>query len=448
VETAEKTSPGTEAQKCPAATPAASENGKPVRVEPDLEFIRTLGKQGGDTLKKCFQCGTCSSTCDLSPDSKPFPRKEMAWAVWGMKDRLLQDPDVWLCHQCNDCSTRCPRGARPGDVLAAIRQQCVAHYAVPRVLGQWAGRPQYVPLLLGIAAALLTLALLVKGPIERVLGIAKSAGEAMKADNEKIIYSFSHALPHWLLNSFFIFFSLLALAATVVGAMRFWRAMRDADAQCGAAAPVKSLAASIAAVLGTIVTHDKFTNCTKANTRYWSHLCVFFGFGALCLVALWIITASVGLNPLLQPGFNYPFGLWHPWKILANLGGAAILAGCLWMIVDRLRNVERNAAGAGSYFDWALIATLLAVVLTGFFSEALHFVRLEPHRHFAYFVHLVFVFALLMYLPYSKLAHVVYRTTAMVYAEHYGRDDRPRPAPAIEDETIEKEENHAADHNE
>ena len=101
-------------------------NGKCRSVEPDMDFIQEL-LDGAESYRKCFQCGTCSGTCALSPDKSPFPRRQMAWAVWGMKDRLIRSPDIWLCYQCNDCTTRCPRDARPGDLLAAVRQQAVAH---------------------------------------------------------------------------------------------------------------------------------------------------------------------------------------------------------------------------------------------------------------------------------------------------------------------------------
>ena len=84
---------------------------EPYAVKPDREFLHRLLDEGGEDLKKCFQCATCSVVCELSNERKPFPRKEMVWAQWGLKDRLVADPDVWLCHQCSDCSTRCPRGS-------------------------------------------------------------------------------------------------------------------------------------------------------------------------------------------------------------------------------------------------------------------------------------------------------------------------------------------------
>jgi quinone-modifying oxidoreductase subunit QmoC len=404
------------AQESPRTVPAPSVDGSPLRIEPDLDFIRILSRQGGETLKKCFQCGTCSATCTISPDAEPFPRKEMAWSIWGMKDRLLTDPDVWLCHQCSDCSTRCPRGARPGDVLAAVRQECVVHYAFPRFLGRWMNQPQCIPLLLGIPAALLTLALFVRDPIENALGISRHAGE-------RILYTYSSVFPHWLLNTFFAFFSLLAFVVILAGAVRFWRAMKAAAPPDRTATSTKSLVSSILSTLKSIFAHDNFALCTEAHPRFFSHLSVFFGFLALSLVTAWVITAPY--NPLIRGDFIYPFSFWNPWKMLANLGGAALVVGCLLMIRDRLTNSEQ--IGVGTYFDWALISKLLLVAITGFITELLHYLRLEPHRHIAYFVHLVFVFAVLIYLPYSKLAHLVYRGTAMVFAEHSGRNRKTAP---------------------
>ena len=109
-----------------------------ITADPDLDFVRTVNEWGGGDLKACFQCATCSVVCDLTPDGKPFPRKEMVLAQWGQKDQLINNADVWLCHQCSDCTAKCPRDAKPGEVLAAIRRTAYRHHAVP-------GRPQPEP---------------------------------------------------------------------------------------------------------------------------------------------------------------------------------------------------------------------------------------------------------------------------------------------------------------
>ena len=380
-------------------------------LKPDREFIDRLVRSGGESLKQCYQCATCSVVCKLAPDHRPFPRKEMIWAQWGLKDRLLADPDVWLCYQCNDCSTHCPRGARPADVLAAVRREGVIHYAVPRFLGRWVNEPKYLPLVLLIPAVLLGLALWLRAPMEKALGIADYTGG-------KIVFSYWNMLPHWLLISFFTLFSLLALAATVAGVVRFWRALKEADARAGITTPAKSVGQSIVAALKKVLTHDDFTMCTTSRSRAVSHYCVFYGFLALLLVAFWVVT--IRINPLARGDFVYPFSFWNPWRMLANLGGAALVVGCLLMIYERLKRAGQG--DVNTYFDWAFLGTLFAVVLTGFASEVLHYVRMEPHRQIVYFTHLVCVFSLLMYLPYSKFAHLVYRTTAMVYVEHSGRN--------------------------
>jgi quinone-modifying oxidoreductase subunit QmoC len=413
METAEVTAtaePGVPEQESPQDVRTRTDGRKPVLIEPDLEFIRVMGRTGGDSLKMCFQCGTCSATCPLAPDDHPFPRKEMAWAVWGMKDRLMADPDVWLCHHCNDCSTNCPRGARPGDVLGAVRQQAIIHYALPRFLARWVGNPRYIPLLLAIPAVLLWLAISFRDRIGGALGFHVPT-------EDEIVFSFTPLLPHGRLDSVVGLFGAFALLAAVVGIWRFARALKRSETWGENPKPVKGVGASVATVLAKILTHYNFTFCETDHRRSISHFGVFFGFVALTLVTLWIITGPV--NPLIRGDFIYPFSLFSPWKILANLGGLAILAGLLMMIWDRL--YFGHLAGTSSYFDWFLVWTFFLVVASGFVTEFLHYLRMTPHRQVAYFGHLVLVFGLLIYLPYSKLAHLLYRTTAMVFAERYGR---------------------------
>ncbi len=396
------------------------QSGRILQVEPDLAFIRRLGDRIGPEFKKCMQCGTCAATCSLSPESAAFPRKEVIWAAWGWKDRLVRDTDVWLCYQCNDCSTRCPRGAHPGDILAAVRQESIIHFARPRFLARWVNDIRYVPLLLAVPTLLLFLLLKLRDPLAAALGLGDGTGE-------RIVYAYSSHFPHWLLNGFFLGCAALVLLGAVLSARRFWRALKTSLELDAGAEPVQGLWPSLAAALKNVVRHDNFAVCSTAHIRYVSHPFFFFGFFSLSAVTLWVITS--GINPLIRGDFVYPFAFWSPWKVLANLGGLAVVAGCILTIRERLFGTAYNTAG--NYYDWSLLIGLILVALTGFLTEIWHYFRMEPHRHIAYFIHLVFVFALIVYMPYAKFAHVVYRTTALVLAERYGRK-RERPAAAAD----------------
>lgn len=385
-------------------------------VRPDRQFVEELIASGGGDLKQCFQCATCSVVCELSRGPKPFPRKEMIWAQWGLKDRLMADPDIWVCHQCNDCSTRCPRGARPGDVLAAVRRQAVQHYSAPRLLGRMVNSTGLFPVLFVLIPALLLAgAMVLRQPLENALGLAEPH-HAFYAD----------FFPHWLLIGFYSSFTGLAFLGAVVGVVRFWRAMQAADRAAGDATPTTGIVPSFVSVLKSVLFHDKFRKCTAQASRQWTHLLAFYGFVVLFIVTIWA-TIDLYVMPLFGVESLYPFGLLHPMKLLANVGGIVLVIGCAKAILDR--RADSEAAGVSTWFDWTFVWMLLLVGVTGFATEVFRF-AVEPvgegaialTAYAVYFVHLVLVFGLLVYLPYSKFAHLIYRTVALVYAEYSGRN--------------------------
>ena len=390
-------------------------------VRPDRDFIRRLLDGGGGDLKQCFQCATCSVACELAEgQSRPFPRKEMIWAQWGLKDRLLADPDVWLCHQCNDCSTKCPRGARPGDVLNAVRHEAVRQYAVPGFLGSWMSQARMLPVLFLLPALLLAVALAVKEQLW-----VSGQGVLTYLHHEGF---YASLFPHWLLIGFYSAFWGLALLGGLVGAARFWGAMKAADQASGREVASEGVVGSTLRVFKSILTHDRFSKCTSQAPRRTAHLGAFYGFLALFIVSVWAVIALYMINPLI-PGHDqdliYPFAIWNPWKVLANLGGIALVIGSVMAI--RQRRAGTDDAPASSSFDWVFLWLLLAVGITGLLTEIMRYVA-EPSggglvtaAYAVYFIHLIAVFDLLIYLPYSKLAHVIYRTVALIYAEHTGR---------------------------
>jgi heterodisulfide reductase subunit C len=94
----------------------------PIRIDigsPELMGrMKALG--AGDVLK-CYQCGTCVGDCPATY-SGLHVRKLMKYSIYGLEDLLLDDPAVWGCTTCHQCSERCPEGASPFDLVQAVRR--------------------------------------------------------------------------------------------------------------------------------------------------------------------------------------------------------------------------------------------------------------------------------------------------------------------------------------
>jgi quinone-modifying oxidoreductase, subunit QmoC len=373
------------------------------RISPDRTLLASVLGSGGEDLRKCMQCATCSAVCELANTKHPGPRKEMLWAQWGLAGRLMGDPDLWLCHQCGDCTLRCPRGARPGDVMAALRRESVVYYAAPRAFGRWANRPASLPWIAILAAVVLIAA----SALWQSSGLTASE---LSLAGERAVLPFWTQFPHGLLAAIFGSLVVLDVAILARGSRRFWRDMNRANPAGGESKP------GLLPALRRILWHDDFGLCATSKARRGHHLLVVFGMVALFLTSLWVITAR--WNPLLH-GLVYPLGLWNPWKLMANLAGLSVTVGVLMMLAERWK--QPATAGGTTYSDLALLGLLLVIALTGFATEFLHLLRVEPLRFGVYLAHLVSIFTLLWLLPYSKLAHVVYRTLAMIHAAREGR---------------------------
>jgi quinone-modifying oxidoreductase subunit QmoC len=381
-------------------------------INPDLEFIGEVKRFGGDTLKKCYQCATCSVICNLSPEERPFPRKEMILAQWGQADRLAKDPDIWLCHQCGDCTARCPRGARPGDVLAAVRAFIYKKYSFPSFMGKALASPKALPILLLLPVMILLGGIFLFAP--------QSAGGGF-AFFEAAEVDFDLFLRHSSIDALFVFGNILIFSFAAVGFYRFWKAIQIDGQPAG-----MSVGRAFFITVQEIITHKNFFKCETNRPRSWAHLLVLGGFGGAMVttgsVFLFIfIPHYLGLLGLesLAPFFELPLDLPNPIKFLGMFSGLALLAGGSILIVRRWKN--RDNVGANGYADYLFLYMLFLVGLTGMLAWLIRLTGIAMLAYSIYFAHLVTVFFLLWYMPYSKFAHMFYRTMALVYCRSIGR---------------------------
>jgi len=273
-------------------------------IQPDLDFVKELTVEGGggESLKKCFQCATCSVVCNVTHTDRPFPRKEMIWAQWGLKEKLLGDPDVWLCHQCSDCTAYCPRGAKPGEVLGAIRKLSIQNNSWPSVLGKLVGSPSGIIPLLMVPVFIFGAVILGLGRLDHLKG--------------PIVYEKLMPIP--AVDAIFMAAALFASLSFFTGIKKFWKTMGDAT---GRESVRGSVIPAIVASILEIISHKRFDKCEVTNARGSAHKFVFWGFAGLAVTTTWALIYLYGFH------LESPYSLLNPMKWLALVSMCSLLFG-------------------------------------------------------------------------------------------------------------------------
>ncbi|OGQ97054.1 MAG: heterodisulfide reductase [Deltaproteobacteria bacterium RIFOXYD12_FULL_57_12] len=387
-----------------------------MNVNPDLSFIKFLKSAGGDTLKKCYQCATCSVVCPLSSDKKPFPRKEMVWAQWGLKDKLIGDPDILLCHQCGDCTAYCPRGAKPGDVLGAIRAYIYTYYGFPQGLAKLASNGKNLPLLIGIPAAVILIMWLISG--------------GMHLPTEEVFtkYGFSQFFGHWdfrwlsknvfFIDIIFLPAAALALFSAYKGASAMWQKMNEglnSDSNFRPSCNQFVLDYLWPAIKETVL-HKRFNECGVNIDRVKGHLPLLLAFIGLFIVTTYGFIRKDLLGVFI-PALHGVIPQYDPFKLLANVSAIALIIGIGILWANRA-NMEEKKGIVPTFYDWFLIGEIMAVGVTGLGAELLRLADFMTVAYVVYYAHLVSVLMLFLYMPYTKFAHLVYRTVAMAFEKY------------------------------
>lgn len=95
------------------------------KVDPRFKF-EVASMAGGELVKGCFDCGTCTGVCPVSEVEPGFdPRKILHMIRLGLKEQILSSSAIWFCTHCDTCALVCPQNLRFSSIVDVLRELAV-----------------------------------------------------------------------------------------------------------------------------------------------------------------------------------------------------------------------------------------------------------------------------------------------------------------------------------
>ncbi len=344
-------------------------------------------------IEVCNACRYCEGYCAVFPALE----RRRAFALGDLQ--YLAN----LCHDCRACYYACmyapPHefGVNIPQVLATIRRESYAQYAMPAVARRLFKSNARFVTIAGVLSLLFFLAIVaLTGDPSRLF--AAHIGEG----------AFYRVVPYTLMFAPALIISVIALALLLGGGVRFWRRTRGrlrdlVDLQALGEAAGETL--GLRYLRGGGAGGCPYPSERPSFARAVLHQMVFYGFFSAF--------ASTTIAFIQQDflGWMPPFPLLSWPVVLGSLGGVAMIVGCLGLMALKWQADREPADARAIDMDYVFLVVLGLVNVTGM---ALLVLRETTWMGTLLVVHLALVFSLYFTVPYGKFAHFVYRYAALV----------------------------------
>jgi len=361
----------------------------PVVSDPTL--LSEIRRYGTFDSAACYQCGSCTLSCDLVSSSASFPRKSIRYALLGLRGPLLGSLEPWICHDCGDCSIVCPRHAEPRISMATLRRFLTAQY-------DWSGiaskllqsKAWYLGSLIGVAVLVF---LLILG--YHVWYVALPPREFVKTP-----MGLEHMFPIILYYTLFVILVPVMLLLSRIH--RIWLlTMMGSERKI----PFSAYVMEAWMYVYEAASQPLMRKCPQKG-RWMGHWLLAAG------TTLMLGIKTFGVR-WFQTDTIYPF--YNPQRWLGYLAVIFILYGMGEVLLGRWRAREEIYKET-KFHDLVFPILAVIVVLTGLATHIFRYTGVALGCHYAYALHIISATPLLLVeMSFGKWSHMLYRPLALYF---------------------------------
>jgi ferredoxin len=358
-----------------------------------------LKEYGAVNIEKCFNCGNCTAICPLTNSEYPFPRDMIRCIQLGLKDKLVESLDPWLCYYCGDCSVTCPKEAEPAETMMAVRRWLIGQYdrsghgkkLYTSTKAAWVAILRY---------SLIPLVLLILGHILSAFGVSGFGSLAIITDQVEL-NAFAPVL--WVWAVVLIDFALLGYRLFSNLTNMYQIVMKPSETKV----PLVIYLQELKTLAIHTVTQKRWRDCEGENhNRWFKHLLLVSGYGIMLVLI-------VGMLWWFQTDEIFP--LYHPQRWLGYYATLVLLYTTGESLIGRIRKRE-EIHKFSHHSDWLFPGFLFAGTLTGILVHIFRYAGWPWPTYLMYVIHVMVMVAMLdTEVGIGKWTHLFYRPLALYF---------------------------------